>query len=425
MKRMILTAFVACTFGCLEAQNSYIVKTKSAKKAVVVKENGGAKEDGEEQSSHDFVGDNFKYYSLCDWKAGMRFMVLPEKYDLVVNTFCDSITDKEVSSGKLRYKIMVYTGHSETPEGFSHVNFRCEDDGRSYYYQIPSGTFDDYCYGKLGVPTLAYLGDVDKAREKLSGATLYTKATVYREDTEMDGEGFREVTVPKNEEVTVKAIGVGTRSFPVKIIVADKKGREFYQVVAMSKTNSGMRDDEFIMDNAKHTFYGAFELADNNVKVASEYAKYIGKNVYTKYATKMNNAAGNTVNVLRLSSFVIKKVEPISNSRYVVMTLQSLRTQELFTKKVTFVNDNVMGDIDGYREDYYGYLFASGSVSKNIPAAHMKAIQAGRVLKGFTKQEVRMAKGDPARTAASSNGRVDWIYSDGSIVKFNKAGRVF
>ena len=52
------------------------------------------------------------------------------------------------------------------------------------------------------------------------------------------------VKVEKNMEVKVVAVGVGTRSFPVKIIVADKRGNEFFQDVAISKTNSGMRDDD-------------------------------------------------------------------------------------------------------------------------------------------------------------------------------------
>ena len=66
---------------------------------------------------------------------------------------------------------------------------------RYYYYEIPNGTFDDYCYGKMGVPTLAYLGDVDIAREKLMGKTLFTKTKHYCIDTEYDGDGFQEVTM--------------------------------------------------------------------------------------------------------------------------------------------------------------------------------------------------------------------------------------
>jgi hypothetical protein len=62
---------------------------------------------------------------------------------------------------------------------------------------------------------------------------LLTRTEFFREDTEYDGDGFKEVRYPKNKAVTVKAIGVGTRSFPVKIIVEDENGNQFYQNVAM------------------------------------------------------------------------------------------------------------------------------------------------------------------------------------------------
>ena len=80
------------------AQNSYIVKTRGAKKAAVTKSTATATEDEAEPEARDFIGENFRFYSLCDWQEGMKFMVMPEKYDLIVNTFCDAATGKEVSS---------------------------------------------------------------------------------------------------------------------------------------------------------------------------------------------------------------------------------------------------------------------------------------------------------------------------------------
>lgn len=430
MKRILLAlCAVMITAGSM-AQDSYIVKTKNVKKTVV-KQNAGsdgekAESAEEENAPTDFIGQNFKFRSLCDWEKGMRFMVMPEKYDLIVNTFCLAETGKEVSSGKLRHKIMEYKDHTVADDGTALVNFVCVDDGKDYYYPIPNGTFEDYCFNKMGVPTLAYLGDVDIARTKLMGAKMYTTATLYRVDTEYDGDGFQEISVPKNTEVTVKAIGVGTRSYPVKIIVEDKNGRQFYQNVAMSKTNCGMRDDEFITDRAKYAFYGSFELLDANVAAASEYAKYIDQEVYTKYRTTMENENGEKVNIPRLSSFVIKKIEVVSESKYVKMTLSSIASQEVYTKLVTFVNDNVMGDIDGYREDYFAYLFGTGAADlKNVSKANLKAVQEGRIAKGFNMTEVKLAKGEPNRTAKASNGRVDWIYNNGLIVKFNSKGKVY
>lgn len=416
---LLLSALSVC------GQNDYFVKTKGAK--VVTRADGVKADRGvTAEEPQDFIAQNFRFYSLCDWKPGMKFMVMPEKYDLIVNTFCNASTGREVSNGKLRHHIMVYKGHTETDDGHANINFRCPDDGNDYYYQVPSGSFENYCGGKMGVPTLAYLGDVDVAREKLKGATLFTNGTVYYEDTELNGDGCEEVSVPKGTEVKVVAVGVGTRRFPVKLIVADSKGREFFQNVAISRTNSGMREDEFGGGNVHHTFKGAFELADEVGALAGEYAPYVNKTVYTKYRTTMQNASGDEVNIIRLSGFRIVQVRPKAGSKRVTMTLKSTKTGELYTKDVAIANESVIGDIDGQREDYYAFLFGEGDVWKryNVSAAHRELIRQGRVAKGFTAAEVQLAKGKPRRKVKSGSGRMDWIYGNGQIVKFNKARQV-
>lgn len=437
MKRTIFMAGFALLFLAASAQqtaNDYIVKTKHAKKVVSTEETAddSVKPEGE-QKVHDFISENFRFYSLCDWYEGMKFMVLPEKYDMVVKTFHDSSTGNEVSSMSLKHKIMIYKGHTIGSDGHAHINFECQDNHKSYYYEVPNGTFDDYCYGKMGVPTLAYLGDVDTAREKLIGKTLFTKTDLYRIDTDYDGDGFQEVKVEKNINVKVTAVGVGTRSFPVKIIVEDENGNEFYQNVAISKTNSGMRDDEFIMDNTKFTFAGSFELQDATMTVLKDLASYMGTVVHTKYTTEMITRGDGKERVLkvpRLTAFTIENVMPKNNSTYVTLTLKEQESRRIYFKDVTFVNDeNVTGDIDGRREDYFGYLFAmgEGKVRKTSQAARA-AIRQGRVILGMTEDEVEMAMGEPDNTAESSNGRYDWIYNRSGgkllIVKFDASAKV-
>lgn len=361
-KRGIIIAALACMGLTAWCQNSYLVKTKGAKKQIVTTNSATGEQTTTVEEEHDFVTDNFKYYSLCDWKEGMKFMVMPNEYDLVVNTFCDSITDKEVSSLRLKHKIMFYKGHYETPSGQVRISFLCQDDNKTYYYEIPSGSFDDYCYGKTGVPTLAYLGDVDIARIKLMGATMYTKSPSYKVDTEANGDGFKEITVPLKSAVKVVAIGAGTRSFPVKIIVEDKEGKEFYQNVAISRTNCGMREEEFQGVVGRNTFKGAFDYSpDANVAVSPEFSKYIGKRVYTKYQTNMKNDQGTKVRVSKFSTFLITDIKEQGASRYVIMTLRGTTSGKEYTKQVTFTNDNVAGDIDGMHEDYFPYLFNYGN----------------------------------------------------------------
>ena len=138
MKKVILTALMALVFVAASAQeNSYIVKTRNVKKGVMPELSQDLETLlKEEQAAADFIGQNFKFYSLCDWEEGMKFMVLPEKYDLVVKTFTDASTGKEVSSMPLKYKIMIYKGHTEGPDGHARINFVCQDNGKNYYYEM-------------------------------------------------------------------------------------------------------------------------------------------------------------------------------------------------------------------------------------------------------------------------------------------------
>jgi len=373
MKRTFLLTLLAIAVSLANAQNSYIVKTSNVKNqgseaTTNVADGEKAKEEQQEEAT-DFLSKYFKYQSLCDWQEGMKFMVIPEKYDLIVSQFFDAVTKKSIGMGKLRYKILIYKNHDEDDRGTARLNFYCPDDEKSYYYEILNGSFEDYCYGKIGVPALAYLGDVDIAREKLMGQKLYTNNTKYYIDTEVNGDGIQEVKVNKNIPVEVVAVGVGTRNYPVKIIVKDAKGNEFFQTVAMSKTNSGVRNDEFHeLDNKHHEFYNSFQLADANVKASGEYSKYIGRKVYTRYATTMENEAGEKVKIARNSQFIIKSIEAQNDTKYVKMTLEGVTSKKNYYKQVTFKNDNVAGDIDGYKEDYYFYLFSDKKLTGKGPS---------------------------------------------------------
>lgn len=432
MKKLMILAGLAfaTTTAMAQSADSYIVKTKGVTKETKAE----VKEEQQvnETQGTDFVSQNFRYYSLCDWKDGMKFMVIPEKYDMVVNTFRDAGTGKEVSSGRLRHKIMIFKDHTVGDNGRARVNFVCQDDNKRYYFELPNGEFEDYCYSKNGVPTLAYLGDVDIAREKLLGQSLVTRTTDYRVDVDYDSDSYQDVKVEKNAEVKVVAIGVGTRSFPVKIIVADKKGNEFYQNVAISKTNSGMRDDEFIVDNEKFTFYGSFDLMTGETKVSTDYAQYMGKTIYTKYATSMTTKGGGkdnrVVKVPKLMEFRIDGMAPVRNSNYVTLTLTETETGRIYSKDVTFVNQNVPGDVDGQKEDYFGYLFGFGEGRmRNTSAATRTMIREGRVGIGMTEEEVEMAVGEPESKAESSDGRYEWTYKRTKswlIVQFGKSGKV-
>lgn len=428
MKRMILSACMALAFLTVAAQeNPYIVKTRGAKKSAqtqMADDLAAAQQEAEE--AKDFIGQNFRFYSLCDWEEGMKFMVMPEKYDLVVKTFTDAATGKDVSSMPLKYKIMVYKGHHESTDGHSRIDFECQDNGKKYYYEIPSGSFEDYCYQKTGVPTLAYLGDVDIARDKLMGRTLYTKTQYYRIDTEYDGEGFQDVIVDKDMEVKVTAVGVGSRNFPVKIIVEDKDGNEFYQSVAISKTNSGMRDDEFIMDNAKYLFGNSFEMVDDIMAINSyNFKVYLGKIVHTKYPTKMLNETTKKIqSIPRLAEYQIEAINPHKADEKATIKLKNTTLGTYFYTDVILDQQNAEN-----QADYFGYIFAPGPGKKVQTTESSRAmIRAGHVGIGFSEDEVQMAAGEPDRITHGENGTYTWEFNRSNnkilVVHFNGSGAV-
>ena len=438
MKRAILTMGLAALMMTVSAQvNTYIVKTRTAQqKAAAAQQaavNEAASQTTDENAPTDFISQNFKFYSLCDWKEGMKFMVMPEKYDLIVRTFSDAATGKEVSSMSLRHKIMIYRGHTVSADGHSRVNFFCQDNNKMYYFEIPNGSFDDYCYGKLGVPTLAYLGDVDIAKEKLMGKKLYTKGTIYRVDTEYDGDGYREVKMPKDLEVTVTQVGVGSRSFPVKIIVEDANGNEFYQTFALSKTNSGMRDDEFIMDSLKHTFYASFELQDAIMSVNRDFTTYIGKIIHTAQSTKMitkGDGKDRTVNVPKMTTFRVDQAQRRPGTPFVTLALTEMESRRPYYRDVLFTHPDDLAERDVKLEDFFGYIFAMGEGAERQTTQEARAaIRQGRVIIGMTEDEVTLAMGEePNERVQGSNGKHDWIYyrSKGKslFVHFGRDGRV-
>lgn len=418
MKRFLmclLGSFVMATTQAQSDGHGYIVKTKGAKK-VAVAEDSKSDEPIQESEPQDFFEKNFRFVSLCDWQEGMRFMVIPDKKDMVIKTFADASTGMMVPSSKLRHMIMTYKGHDNNHGGLhERIYFNCEDDGKEYYYEVPTLSFDDYCHGPLGIPTLAYLGDVDVARQLLTDTTLFTLASEYYVDTQLNGDGFETITdVPVGTEVQVKAIGVGTRNFPVKVIVADKSGREFYQNVAISRTNSGLRNDEYQISNMViHTFKGAFELLSDNMAASKVYQKYIGQEVYTLFSTAMADANGRTAQVARLSTFVVKDVQAVRGRKTVKLTLRGVGSGREYTKEVMLRSASVIGDIDGQHEESFSNLFAMGNPLKldGVKKEHMNDIQKSIVRIGYSENEVRLALGEPTHKGSDSK-HFTWVYNN-------------
>ena len=424
MKRMVLMAAALLLGVTAEAQtrdpnNKYLVWTNNIifteEKAEEVPEE---KEKADDQTTAvSFIQKNFPYQSMCDWKEGMRFMVIPDKKDMVIRTFCDS-TGSMVSSMSLRHKILVYKGHSGENELHERVNFEDEADGTPYYFELPTNKFDDYCFTKHGVPTLAYLGDVDIAIDLLVGKRLITKRKTYNVDVSTTSYGYEKIELPEPIEVTVVAAGVGTRNYPVKLIVQDDEGREFFQNVALSRTNSGMSDHEFTEDDViKHTFEGSFEMLADKMADDRQYRKYIGMRVFTLRRLEMENEKGNIEAIPRLTGFTVVGATGVGGTEYVRMTFE--KDGKKYKKKVSFLNDgkdykdNNGNDLSD--DDYFYHLFASGNVGtiEGVKQEHLADIRRSIVHSGFNETEVKLALGEPDTKVHNNKGEYMWVYSSG------------
>ena len=389
--------------------NSYLVWTNT----LLLNKEGNdstATEEDAEQEHLSMMDKYFRFISMCDWQEGMRFMVIPDKKDMVIRTFTDSLTGELVPSMTLRHKIMVYRGHSRDIGLHERLHFKCLENGRSYYFEVPSARFDDYCYSKSGVPTLAYLGDVDAAREQLIGKTLLTKYPTYNVDVSATSYGAQKINVPENTVVTVVRAGVGTRNFPVKLIVADKSGREFFQTLALSHINCGLRDDDFQEDdNIKHTFAGSFEMMKQDTKLSEQYKQYIGNTVFTLYNTIMTQGH-ESQDIPKLTTFTIRAIEEIMGDGHARLSLE--REGKIYYKIVSFKRDNSGSSFNSEREDFYHALFASGNIAAatGVREENMPDIQKSIIRKGFNEAEVKMALGEPSARTKVNKGVYTWVY---------------
>jgi hypothetical protein len=419
MKKSILMIAMTLMVSAVGAQRNaqdYFVKTKNAKE-VAPKVAATAKEDvvQEEEKAHNLMNELFPRLSLCDWNDSMVFMVLPDKRDLVLRVFNDGYTNNSVSTMSLNHQLLRYQGHShDNGTNRDRINFVTEDGNRHpYYFEVPSGTFEDYCFTKYGVPSLAYINDVETARKVMLGKTLVTKSTAYRIDATY-GEGSEEIQVPLDTEVKVVRIGVGTRAFPVKIIVADRKGREFFQNVAISRTNSGLRDEEFnMMDNQHHTFETAFDMMGDFALPSWHYDSHLGKVVFARRALKLKNTRGDEFTFPGLTTFKIMQIKSQRGKSSVKMTLQNTKNGTDYIAEVHFKDTPGAADVVGERDDIFENLFGEGNPAsmKGVDARHIAAIRQGKIQKGFTETEVKLVREDDYEVVAQNNRTYSWQFS--------------
>jgi hypothetical protein len=401
MKRLFFLFFMLTgAFASLSAQGDYLVST-----------NASTATSGDESAEQSFINANFPHYRLCDWMPGMKFLCIPERKDILIPVFKSAETDKEVNTGALKYKLFEYLGYENTERGHLHLNFECE--GQQYYYEQKNITLEEYCLKpKAGVPSLAYLGDVDTAKELLMGQTLYLRTTKVCVDDNSTTTGYREVTVTNNTQVTVTAVGVFSRSFPVKIVFKDTKGNTYFQGVAMSKTNSGMIDDDFIMNNKNKLFINSFSFGDANAtKSATLMSQYGHKTLYLKAATEVTDPDGQTVKLARYTQFKVNDIISQNGTPYVILKLAGT-DGKVYSVKTTFTHTDVAKSLL-QTENYFGDLFGVGDLRAQHPAitqGEWDLIANGEVRKGMSPDACRLALGDPIRVQRVNGQYETWYY---------------
>lgn len=401
MKRLFsLMLLLTGAFTTLSAQGDYLVSTANTTSV--------STPNSPEQQ---FINANFPHYRLCDWVPGMKFMCLPERKDILLPPFKDAETGKEINTGSLKYKIFEYLGYENTEYGPLHINFECE--GKQYYYEQKSITFEQYCLKpKAGVPSLAYLADVDMAKELLVGQTLYLNTDKVRVDDNSTTAGYRDVSITRNTKVTVTAVGVFSRAFPVKIVFQDAKGNTYFQAVAMSKTNCGMIDDDFIMDNANKTFASSFTFGDaNTAKSATLMSQYGGKTIYLKAASELKDANGNEVSKARYAQFKVSDITSANGTQNVTLKLTDDNGTN-YQANVSFVETNVANTVLR-TGNYFGDLFGIGDLRAKYPSiteGNWELISKGEVRKGMSPDECRLSLGDPVRVQRVNGQYENWYY---------------
>lgn len=405
----ILIGATSCSL-CTYAQNGYIVTTTSQQTSISV-----------ESLEKQFINDHFKHYNLCDWTPGMKFMVIPERKDIIIPPFKSTETNKEVDTGDLKHKIFEYLGSEITERGFVHFNFECE--GQQYYHELKNTTLEQYCLKpKAGIPTLAYLGDVDIAKELLEGQTLYMRTNKVHIDDPNSISGYKEVPIGINEEVTVTAVGVGSRAYPVKIVFQDKRGNTYYQPVAISKTNCGMADSDFIMENKNKYFPNSFSFSDANTKKSKNLmSKYGKKTVYLKAETECLDETDTPVRLPRYTQFTIKNIISQNNSPYVFLELENIDGKN-YKIKAAFTHTSVV-DVILQSDNYFTDLFGIGNLRakySNITEEVWNMISRGKVRKGMTTDECRLALGNPIRIHIVTGGHETWSYERKTLDFTNK-----
>lgn len=409
MKKLKLLALITClSIGTAWAQNDYLVKTTSQKSTSASDEEA-------------FVEDNFPSHALCDWQPGMKFMFIGEEKYNFIPILKDYNTNRDVENGKFQHKILELVAIEETEmETYTGKNisvrfvFKTEDG--KFYHEFKNQNLSDLCLNntRVHIKGLVYLGDVDIAKELLSGLTLYIRRTSVRVDDANGSNGFREVKIAANTEVTITAVGVGTREYPVKLVFEDRDGNSYYTELAFSLTNAGLMKNDFQGARFSNCFANAFRFNDESTQSLDALKKkYVDRSLYPK-RTILVSKSGATETLLRYTPLTLTDLS-LKGGTMATIQLKG-RNGDLYMADVDLKYDIFIKN-DNYIDDMFGF----GNLRTQYPYItedNWKLITNGEVKIGMTKDECRLSLGSPVQIVANTNSKYETWYYQGKILDF-------
>ena len=402
---LLLFSFV----GTCLAQDDYLVKTTPKSSAAAT-------------SEEQFVENNFPFYAICDWIPGSKFMFVGEEKYNFIPLLKSLENERDVENSKFQHKILEFLGNEEmvketyTGKSYS-TRFLFECDGEKYYHEFKNQRLDDICINnsRIAISNLVYLGDIDIAREQLMGKILYTKTTSVRMDDPNSRGGFRAASVPMNQEVTVMAIGVGDRQFPVKIVFEDKNGSSYYIELAFSKTNSGLLSSDFTGERLYKTFPNVFSFENKDLKTTEDIKnKYVNRAVYPKRTLTVTKDDIPTA-LLRYTPLTIIDLSVSPGTTISKVSLRD-REGEVYEADID-LKYNVIIKNDNFIDDVFGF----GDLRRQYPSItedNWQLITNGEIKVGMSKDECRLSLGSPIQIVKNTNSRYETWYYQGHVLDF-------
>lgn len=420
-KALLLFLLIFSQLDSITAQNDYLVNTSSVKQSAFSPE-------------EDFVQKNFPLMMLSEWTPGLKFMFRPSARDKFIPIFANHDNENEVNNALLKEKIMEFIGTEEKVVTLSigethhtRLLFKCED--KTYYHEIKNLQRDeiDKDNPRRTINGLVYLKDVDSAKALLVGRTLYYQSNTARIDDPNSYSGYREVPIAENSKVVIKAVGVGSSAYPVKLVFEDESGGVYYQEVALSRTNSGLNSADFQSNKKYHLFSNAFSFADKKggVKDLSK-EKYLNcvlypnQTIQAKARIQINNRPSTKeVHIPRYTPLLVKEITFIEG------TLVWLRLADEQQKEYE-VKADMKYDVVIKNDNYIENLFTLGDIKKKYPSiseAHWALIAQGQVSPGMTMDECRLALGEPIEIRQKTDKRFETWFYQGHLLEF-ESGRL-